>query len=130
LEINKDENININTEDVGEIQIADDVVSAIAAIAANEVAGVHSMASGLAGGIAEMLGKKNLSKGIKVEINDNTAVIDIYIIIEYGCKISDVAQNIQEKVKNSIETMTGIEVSMVNIHVQGVNLGEEPKTEV
>ncbi|MDK2934502.1 MAG: hypothetical protein PWP27_2312 [Clostridiales bacterium] len=87
------------------------------------------MSSGIAGGIADMLGRKNLTKGVKVDIKDKDATIDLYIIVEYGCKIPEVAWEIQEKVKKSVETMTGLDVEKVNIHIQGVNIEKEPKKE-
>jgi uncharacterized alkaline shock family protein YloU len=83
----------------------------------------------LQGGIAEALGRKNLTKGVKVEVGEKEAAIDLYIIIEYGCRIPDVAWNIQEKVKKSVETMTGLQVVEVNIHVQGVNIEKDSKKE-
>ena len=80
------------------------------------------MSGGFAGGISEVLsGKKNLAKGIKVEINEKTTKIDVNIIVEYGTRIPDVAFEIQNKVKKAVETMTGLTVSEVNVHVQGVN---------
>ena len=125
---NKEE---VNTEEVaGEgIQIADDVVAIIAGKAVSEVSGVAGMAGGFAGGITEVLsGKKNLSKGIKVDITEKEAKIDVNIIVEYGVRIPDVAFEIQNRVKKAVETMTGLKVSNVNVHVQGVNTVEE-KTE-
>ena len=80
------------------------------------------MAGGFAGGITEVLsGKKNLAKGIKVEINEDIAKIDVNIIVEYGSRIPDVAFEIQNRVKKSVENMTGLKVEEVNVHVQGVN---------
>lgn len=125
---NKEE---VNTEEVtGEgIQIADDVVAIIAGKAVSEVSGVAGMAGGFAGGITEVLsGKKNLSKGIKVDITEKDAKIDVNIIVEYGVRIPDVAFEIQNRVKKAVETMTGLKVLNVNVHVQGVNTVEE-KTE-
>lgn len=111
------------------IQIADDVVAVIAGKAVSEVNGVAGMAGGFAGGISEVLsGKKNLSKGIKVDIGEKEAKIDVNIIVEYGVRIPDVAFEIQNRVKKAVETMTGLKVSSVNVHVQGVNTTEE-KTE-
>ncbi len=109
----------------GEIKIVDDVVATIAGLAAIEVEGVAGMSGGFVGGIAEMLGKTSLSKGVKVEIQEKVAVIDLYIIVEYGTKIPDVAWEIQESVKKSVETMTGIKVNEANIHVQGVHFPDE-----
>ena len=104
------------------IKIADDVVAVIAGIAVSEVQGVFGMSGGFAGGISEVLsGKKNLAKGIKVEVNDKTTKIDVNIIVEYGTRIPDVAYEIQNKVKKAVETMTGLTVTEVNVHVQGVN---------
>lgn len=104
------------------IKIADDVVAVIAGVAVSEVQGVYEMSGGFAGGISEVLsGKKNLAKGIKVEINEKTTKIDVNIIVEYGTRIPDVAFEIQNKVKKTVETMTGLTVSEVNVHVQGVN---------
>ena len=93
-------------------------------MAAIEIKGVAGMSGGLVGGIVEMLGKKSLSKGVKVEIKEKIAVIDLYIIVEYGTKIPDIARGIQESVKKTVETMTGIKVNGVNIHVQGVHFPE------
>ena len=108
--------------DKSEIKIADDVVSVIAGIAASEVPGVSGMAGGFAGGISEVFsGKKNLSKGIKVEVGEKEAKIDVNIIVEYGVRIPDVAFEIQNRVKKAVETMTGLKVLEVNVHVQGVN---------
>ena len=85
----------------------------------------------LLGGITEVLsGKKNLSKGIKVDINENEAKIDVNIIVEYGIRIPDVAFEIQNRVKKAVETMTGLKVSSVNVHVQGVSIVEEKKEEI
>ena len=111
------------------IKIADDVVAVIAGVAVSEVQGVYEMSGGFAGGISEVLsGKKNLAKGIKVDagekevkIDEKTTKIDVNIIVEYGTRIPDVAFEIQNKVKKAVETMTGLTVSEVNVHVQGVN---------
>lgn len=115
--------------DYGQIKIADEVVGIIAGLAATEVSGVAGMSGGLAGGIAEMLGRKNLSKGVKVEVGERETAIDLYIIVEYGAKIPEVAWEIQESVKNAVETMTGLNVVEVNINVQGVNIEKESKEE-
>lgn len=122
---------NMNKDDIqyGQIKIADEVVGIIAGLAATEVKGVAGMSGGIAGGISEMLGRKNLSKGVKVEVGEKEAAIDLYIIVEYGAKIPEVAWEIQEKVKNAVETMTGLNVVEVNIHVQGVNIEKESKEE-
>lgn len=111
----------IKTENEG-IQISNDVVAVISGVAVSEVPGVAGMAGGFAGGITEVLsGKKNLAKGIKVEVEETTAKIDVNIIVEYGSRIPDVAFEIQNRVKKAVESMTGLKVEEVNVHVQGVN---------
>ena len=104
------------------IKIADDVVAVIAGVAVSEVPGVAGMSGGFAGGISEVLsGKKNLAKGIKVEVGEKETKIDVNIIVEYGTRIPDVAFEIQNRVKKAVETMTGLKVLEVNVHVQGVS---------
>ncbi len=111
----------IKTENEG-IKISNDVVAVIAGVAVSEVQGVSGMAGGFAGGISEVLsGKKNLAKGIKVEIAEKDVKIDVNIIVEYGSRIPDVAFEIQNRVKKAVENMTGLNVEEVNVHVQGVN---------
>lgn len=114
---------------LGSIRIADEVVKVIAGLAAIEIKGVAGMSGGLAGGIAEMLGRKNLSKGIKVEVGEKEAAVDLYVIMEYGVRVPDVAAQIQESVKSAIERMTGLVVVEVNVNVQGVAFASEPKEE-
>ncbi len=104
------------------IKIADDVIAVIAGVAVAEVPGVAEMSGGFAGGISEVLsGKKNLSKGIKVESGEKETKIDVNIIVEYGTRIPDVAFEIQNRVKKAVENMTGLKVVEVNVHVQGVS---------
>lgn len=108
------------------IKIADDVIAVIAGAAASEVSGVASMAGGFAGGISEVFsGKKNFAKGIKVETGDKDTKIDVNIIVEYGVRIPDVAYEIQTRVKKAVEGMTGLKVSEVNVHIQGVKTQQE-----
>jgi len=126
---NVEENNSGILDELGSIKITDEVVAIIAGIAAMDVPGVSSMSGGIANGIAEALGRKNLSKGVKVEVGEKEAAIDLYIIVEYGYRIPEIAWNIQEKVKKSVEAMTGLNVIEVNIHVQGVNFEKESKKE-
>ena len=108
------------------IKIANDVIAVIAGVAVSEVPGVASMSGGFAGGISEVLsGKKNLSKGIKVDTDEKEVKIDVNIIVEYGSRIPDVAFEIQNRVKKSVENMTGLKVAEVNVHVQGVKTERE-----
>lgn len=109
-------------ENNANIKIADDVIAVIAGVAASEVPGVAEMSGGFAGGISEVLsGKKNLSKGIKVESGEKETKIDVNIIVEYGTRIPDVAFEIQNRVKKAVESMTGLKVVEVNVHIQGVS---------
>ena len=118
-EVQNEENIINEAEG---IKISNDVVAVIAGVAVSEVPGVAGMAGGFAGGITEVFsGKKNLAKGIKVDIEDNDVKIDVNIIVEYGSRIPDVAFEIQNRVKKAAESMTGLKVKEVNVHVQGVN---------
>ncbi len=113
------------------IKISNDVVAVIAGIAVSEVQGVAGMSGGFAGGISEVLsGKKNLSKGIKVEANEKEVKIDVNIIVEYGSRIPDVAFEIQNRVKKSVENMTGLKVEEVNVHVQGVKTEKDEEDTV
>lgn len=129
MEENKNENNEVilegqvtNETEVNGIKISDDVVAKIAGIAASEVKGVSSMNGGFAGGISEVFGKKNFAKGVKVQVGEKEVVIDLFVTVEYGCRIPDIAWEIQNKVKTAVESMTGLSVVEVNIHVQGVNI--------
>ncbi|MGI5891372.1 MAG: Asp23/Gls24 family envelope stress response protein [Bacillota bacterium] len=116
----KDSILETAVDSAGTVKIANDVVATIAGLAAIEVEGVAGMSGGVVGGIVEMLGKKNMTKGVKVEVGTEKAELDIYIIVEFGVAIQKVAQEVQESVKTAVETMTGLQASAVNIHVQGV----------
>ncbi len=113
--------INAN---IGEVQIADDVVAIIAGIAATEVQGVASMAGNITKEIISKLGMKNLSKGVKVTVGNNDVVVDVSINIAYGYSVPEVSKKVQEKVKTAIENMTGLTVTEVNIQIAGVAIEE------
>jgi len=126
----QENNGEVALENNTNIRIADDVIAVIAGVAVSEVPGVAEMSGGFAGGISEVLsGKKNLSKGIKVESGEKETKIDVNIIVEYGTRIPDVAFEIQNRVKKAVETMTGLNVVEVNVHVQGVNTDSKEETE-
>ncbi|HHU85283.1 MAG: Asp23/Gls24 family envelope stress response protein [Pelotomaculaceae bacterium] len=114
---------------IGSIKISDDVVKVIAGLAAVEVEGVTAMSGGIAGGIAERLGRKNLSKGVKADVGEKEALIDLFVIVDYGARIQDVAGKIQSNVKTAVENMTGLRVLQVNVNVQGVSFGPDNKEE-
>lgn len=106
--------------EMGSIQIAPEVIEVIAGLATVEVEGVAGMSGGFGSGVAELLGRKNLAKGVKVEVGQKEAAIDVSIIIEYGRRIPEVASHIQRNVKSAIESMTGLDVIEVNVHIHGV----------
>ena len=109
------------------MKTANEVIATIAGIAASEVDGVTSMSGGMADGIASILGRKNLTKGVKVEVGEKEAAIEVSIVVEYGCKINEVAIDIQKKVREAVEEMTGLNVVEVVVNVLGVNIEKVPK---
>ena len=113
---------------VGAIRIASDVVATIASLAAAEIPGVAGMSGGITSGLAQMLGRKQMTKGVKVDVSESDAALDIYIIVKYGMAIGDVAKQVQVGVKATVESMTGLVCKEVNVHVQGVSFPEpEPE---
>lgn len=123
------EHNNVNTTDSskGTVTYANDVIATIAGLAVMEVPAVAGMSGGMVDGIVELVGRKNLTKGIKVEVGNHEAAIDVYVVIQFGAKIQDTAVSIQESVKKAVETMTGLKVIEVNVHVQGVQFEKEVK---
>lgn len=113
--------IHDNAE-VGEIHIADEVIAIIAGMAASEVEGVKGMVGNLAGDIVELLGRKNLAKGVLVEVGEGNVTLTLSIVVTFGSSIVEVSKTISEKVKSAVETMTGLEVAEVNINVTGVDI--------
>lgn len=111
----------------GTIRIADDVVATIAVLAAVETPGVASMAGGLSEGFTKRISGKNLQKGVTVEVGTAEAAIDLRVVIQYGQKIDDVCRQVQENVKEAVETMTGLKVVEVNVKVEGIAFREESK---
>ena len=109
----------------GTVTYANDVIATIAGVAATEVSGVAGMSGGISSGITEMLGKKNLTKGVKVEVGTQEAAIDLNIVVEYGSELHKVAEAVQENVKKAVETMTGLQVVEVNVNILGVNVKAE-----
>ena len=111
-----------NDASKGEIKIADEVVAIIAALAATEVEGVASMAGNITNELIGKLGMKNLSKGVKVEVLEGIVTVSLALNLKYNYSIVEVSARVQEKVKNAIENMTGLEVADVNIKVAGVEM--------
>ena len=111
-----------NDASKGEIKIADEVVAIIAALAATEVEGVASMAGNITNELIGKLGMKNLSKGVKVDVLEGIVTVSLALNLKYNYSIVEVSARVQEKVKNAIENMTGLEVAGVNIKVAGVEM--------
>ena len=114
--------VQIKSDPVGDVRIADEVVAIIAGLAATEVEGVASMAGNITNELVSKLGMKNLSKGVKVHVGENDVTVNLALNIKYGCEIPKVSAAVQDRVKTAIETMTGLEVSEVNIKIAGVNI--------
>ena len=122
--------ITIESEDNGgKIVFAEDVVATIATLAASEIEGVYGMSGSAFEGIGEKLGKKNYTKGIKVEVGSVECAVDMSIIVRYGFRIQEVCRNVQEAVKNAIEMMTGLKVVQVNISVNSIVFAKEAPAE-
>ena len=121
--------VNDVNEMGGKVVFAEDVVATIASLAAAEVEGVYGLSGSAFEGLGEKLGKKNYTKGIKVEVGTVECAVDMTLSMKYGYRIQDVCQNVQQAVKNAIETMTGLKVVEVNISVTSVVFIEEKKAE-
>ena len=124
---NEDTKVDDDTNNT--LKIANEAIATYAGIAVNEISGVYGMA-GTFSGITEVIsGKKNYSRGIKVDVDEKDVKIDVNIIVEYGVRIPEIAFEIQTKVKKTVETMTGLKVREVNVNVQGVHAITEKNTE-
>ena len=124
----KDERKNYTIQSdnsLGEVQIADEVVAIIAALAATEVEGVDSMAGNVTNELVSRLGMKNLSKGVKVDVLEGVVTVALALNLKYNYSIVEVTAKVQEKVKAAIENMTGLEVADVNIRVAGVEMDSQ-----
>ena len=112
--------------DLGHVSISDDVIASVAGGTAVSCYGIIGMASKnqVKDGITEILGKENYSKGIKVKKDEGKLIIDLYIIVMYGTKISEIANNVQSSVKYQIEKTLGVKVDEVNIFIQGINVNK------
>jgi uncharacterized alkaline shock family protein YloU len=116
----------VRDESLGIIKISYEVVSVIAGIAASEISGVYEFNSGVTSTIFP-IGKKSAGKSVKVNVDGNDAVIDISILVAYGVRIPDVVNQVQENVKKTVEVMTGLKVSSVNINVNNIVIPKEEK---
>lgn len=124
----KDENqtgYTLENENMGQVQIADEVVAIIAGLAATEVEGVASMAGNITNELVSKLGKKSLSKGIRVKVEDGIVNVNVALNIAYGYSVPKTCKKVQEKVKAAIENMTGLEVEKVDIQIANVSISKE-----
>jgi uncharacterized alkaline shock family protein YloU len=111
-----------------ELRISDEVIASIAGMAASQVQGVVSMTGNIVGDISAIFGRKNPAKGVRVSSGEQDVILDLYLSVKYGARIPEVAFKVQENVKKTVESMTDIKVSQVNIHIQGVSFQEQTKT--
>ena len=114
--------VQIKSDPVGDVRIADEVVAIIAALAATEVDGVASMAGNITNELVSRLGMKNLSKGVKVDVLEGVVTVSLALNLKYNYSIMDVTAKVQDRVKTAIENMTGLEVADINIRVAGVEM--------
>jgi len=119
------ENINEYKENNGSIKISDEVIATIATIAVSEIEGVCGLYGSFAGEIVSKLGKKNFNKGVKITSTETDTIIDISLTVKYGIRIPEVAWEVQENVKKSVESMSGLNVDKVNIHIASVEFEKE-----
>lgn len=118
--------VDVDLQNGGTISYANEVIATIAGVAANEIDGIAGMC--VSGGFGEILGRnRNMTKGVKVEVGSQEAAVDLYIIVEYGKPIQKVAGEVQENVRKSLESLTGLHVVRVDVHVQGVSFEKEKK---
>lgn len=123
--MDKENRNSYHIEDVGQVQIADEVIAVIAGLAATEVDGVAKMSGNITNEIVSKLGMKKLSKGVKVDIEDQEVEVTLNLVLAYGVSIPRASKEVQEKVKNAIENMTGMTVKEVNIRIAGIDMGDE-----
>jgi len=117
------------TEKAGMVRISEDVVATVAGLAALETPGIAAMSGGMSEGWAKRLTGKNAQKGVTVEVGEREAAVDLRVIVHYGVAIHDVCWQLQERVKEAVETMTGLHVVEVNVKVEGVQLQDEEPEE-
>lgn len=115
----------LNADESGTVHISDDVIASIAALAASEVEGVAMLSTGSGVDFGEWLGRKSLTKGVKIAMQERTAMVELSLTVRYGHSIPTVARHVQEKVKDAVESMTGLIVGEVAVHVCGVTFPKE-----
>jgi uncharacterized alkaline shock family protein YloU len=111
----------VQPDEKGTVNISEEVVAAIAALAVSEVEGVYGLSSSFTADLAELLGKKNLAKGVKLSIDEDVVTVECFVVITYGYEIPTVAAGIQDSVITAIESMTGLKVAAVNVDICGIS---------
>jgi uncharacterized alkaline shock family protein YloU len=119
----------VQRDELGRTKVADEVVAIIAGLAATDVDGVVGMSGGIVSGIAERLGRKDFTRGVKVEVGEEQVAVDLDLITLFGMSIPTIAQKVKENVKTRIESMTGLDVVEVNVNIQGVQMEGKPLPE-
>ena len=114
---------------LGKVEIAPEVIEVIAGIAAAEVDGLFAMRGNFASGVVEKFGKKSHSKGVKVELTDNGVLIDLFVVLNFGVSIPEVAQNLQSNIRQTLKNMTALEIDEINVHVVGIQMDAKEGTE-
>lgn len=122
LHVNHDSNL-------GKVEIAPEVIEVITGIAASEVEGISQMRGSFASDMAERFGKKSHGKGVKVELTENGILIDLYVVLNFGVSIPEVAQKLQTNIKQTIKNMTGLDIDEINVHVVGIQMKSESESD-
>ena len=117
-------------EELGYIELADDVIAIVSSLAALDVPGVISMSTGFREGLNNFLGKKSLAKGVRVKVTGHSCRIAVYVTVEYGCNIPEVAMKLQKKVKSAVDEMTEYTAEFVDVHIEGVKRREKSELEI
>lgn len=110
---------------LGKVEIAPEVIEVITGLAASEVEGLSSMRGNFASGVVERFGKKSHGKGVKVELTDDGILIDLFVVLNFGVSIPQVAQKVQDNIRQTLKNMTALEIDEINIHVVGIQMDEE-----
>jgi uncharacterized alkaline shock family protein YloU len=113
------------------VRVSPDVIGVVAAMAASEVEGIAGMTGGIVGGIAEKMGRKDLTKGFKVHLQEEDAVkIDLNVTVDVGVKIVETTTRLRDKIRSSVESITGVKVTAINVHVMAINMPKEAEEKV
>ncbi len=107
------------------VRISSDVIAVITSLISSDIPGITGLSGGMVGGIAERLGRRDMTKGIKVDVNEDRVTIDISVIVEYGKSIVDSTDKLKKEIRTNVEKSTGLTVEAINIYVQGINVPEE-----